>query len=195
MQQRQNVVGSVPRVNATLLEEIAVALLPLVEISLPYGQNVFGIDFNEVISVRPRMLVHEVKGVKQLMNWGHQVVLETVAGKTEISSHWKTLSLLLPVQIEFLNAPSSSQLAAALKTVLDENIVVNQLHRLSEGDAGHLGGDVSHCSKHDLLARSGEGVKEFKLDHLTWPQPTWISQVGVEGSLVSTKGGFTDIGQ
>ena len=99
MQQRQNVVGSVPRVNATLLEEIAVALLPLVEISFPYGQNVFGIDFNEVISVRPRMLVHEVKGVKQLMNWGHQVVLETVAGKTEISSHWKTLSLLLPVQI------------------------------------------------------------------------------------------------
>ena len=35
MQQRQNVVGSVPRVNATLLEEIAVALLPLVEISFP----------------------------------------------------------------------------------------------------------------------------------------------------------------
>ena len=94
-----------------------------------------------------------------------------------------------------MNAPSSSQLAAALKTVLDENIVVNQLHRLSEGDAGHLGGDVSHRSKHNLLACSGEGVEELKLDHPARPQPTWISQVGVEGSLVSTKGGFTDIGQ
>ena len=85
MQQRQNVVGSVARVNATLLEEIAVALLPLVEISFPSGQNVFGIDFNEVISVRPRMLVHEAEGVGKLVDRGHHVILETFSEKRCIS--------------------------------------------------------------------------------------------------------------
>ena len=79
MQQREHVVGSVPGVDAPLLEEVAVPLLPLVEVSLLSGQNVGGVDCNKVVSVRPRVLVHEAEGVQQLVDWSHQVVLKTVA--------------------------------------------------------------------------------------------------------------------
>ena len=79
MQQREDVVRSVPGVDAPLLEEVAVPLLPLVEVSLLSGQNVGGVDRNKVVSVRPRVLVHEAEGVQQLVDWSHQVVLETVA--------------------------------------------------------------------------------------------------------------------
>ena len=90
-----------------------------------------------------------------------------------------------PVQVELLNSPSPSELAVAVETVLNEDIVVSQLSRLSEGDAGGLGGDVLHRPQHDLLARVGEGVVEAKLHHATRPQTVRVSQVGVQGSLVS----------
>ena len=79
MQQREDVVRSVPGVDAPLLEEVAVPLLPLVEVSFLSGQNVVGVDCNKVVSVRPRVLVHEAEGVQQLVDWSHQVVLKTVA--------------------------------------------------------------------------------------------------------------------
>ena len=84
-----------------------------------------------------------------------------------------------------MNATSPTELAVALKTVLDENIVVCQLCCLSEGDAGDLGGDVLHCPQHDQLARVGEGVIELVLDHPAGPQPVGVRHMGFQGSWVT----------
>ena len=91
-----------------------------------------------------------------------------------------------PVQVELLNSPGPTELAAAVKTVSNEDIVVSQLSGLPEGDAGDLGGDVAHRPQHDLLVRRREGVVELELDHPARPQPVGVGQVGVQASLVSS---------
>ena len=85
MQDRQDVVGRVLGVDAPLLEEVAVALFPLLKVPFLSRFDVLRVDVNEVVPVRPRMLMDEAKGVEKLVDRGHQVILETFAGERGIS--------------------------------------------------------------------------------------------------------------
>ena len=65
MKQGQDVVGTIFGVDTAFLEVVAVALFPLLEVAFLPGHNVLGVDRNEVISVRPCVLVHKAEGVQQ----------------------------------------------------------------------------------------------------------------------------------
>ena len=94
----------------------------------------------------------------------------------------------LPVQIYFLNVPRQTfYITLTLKVVLNENICGCQLCCLMENDAGDLGGDALRAH-HKLLAHSREGVVELVLDHHAGPELVGISQVDIQGSLVSWTG-------
>ena len=85
MQHRQDVVGRVLGVDAPLLEEVAVALLPLLKVPFLSRFDVLHVDVNEVVPVWPGMLVDKAEGVEKLVDRGHQVILETFTGKRGIS--------------------------------------------------------------------------------------------------------------
>ena len=74
--ERQDVVGSVHRVDTSFDEVVAVALLSPLEVSLLSRCYVVHVDRNEAVPVRPSMLVDEAEGVKELVDWGHELVLE-----------------------------------------------------------------------------------------------------------------------
>ena len=58
-----SIVGSISRVDTPLLEEVSVALIPLLEIIFFSRHNVVGIDSNKIVSVRPRAIADESEGV------------------------------------------------------------------------------------------------------------------------------------
>ena len=72
VQQRKDVIGGVPCVDTVLPKEVTEPSHPLLKVSLLAGHNVVGVDGDEVVPVRPRMLVHKAEGVQKLVDWGHQ---------------------------------------------------------------------------------------------------------------------------
>ena len=54
-----------------MLSYLKVLLLPKLD--------VVGVDRDEVVPVRPRVLVHKAESVKQLVYWGCQARVETAA--------------------------------------------------------------------------------------------------------------------
>ena len=72
VQQRENVIGGVPRVDTVLPKEVTESSRPLLKVSLLAGHNVVGVDGDEVVPVRPRVLMHKAEGVQKLVDWRHQ---------------------------------------------------------------------------------------------------------------------------
>ena len=72
MQQREDVIGGVPRVDTVLPEVVTEPSRPLLKVSLLADLNVVGVDGDEAVPVRSRVLVHEPKGVQKLVDRGHQ---------------------------------------------------------------------------------------------------------------------------
>ena len=58
-----SIVGSISRVDTPLLEEVSVALIPLLEIIFFSRPNVVCIDSNKIVSVRLRAIADESEGV------------------------------------------------------------------------------------------------------------------------------------
>ena len=79
MQQREDIVGRILGVDASLLEVVTVALFPLGKVSFFSRFDVVHVDLNEVVSVRPGMLVHKAEGVEEFVDRGHQAKLKTFA--------------------------------------------------------------------------------------------------------------------
>ena len=77
MQEREHIIGSVPGVNRPLLKEVAGAVRSLLKVLLLPKLDVVGVDRDEVVPVRPRVLVHEAESVKQLVDRGCQARVET----------------------------------------------------------------------------------------------------------------------
>ena len=67
MQEREHIIGSVPRVNRPLLKEVAGASWSLLKVLLLPKLDVVGVDRDEVVPVRPCVLVHKAKSVDQLI--------------------------------------------------------------------------------------------------------------------------------
>ena len=72
VQQRKNVIGGVPCVDTVLVSGVTESSRPLPEVPLLAGLNVVGVDGDEAVPVRPRVLVHKPEGVQKLVDWGHQ---------------------------------------------------------------------------------------------------------------------------
>ena len=72
VQQREDVVWGVPRVDTVLPKEVTESSRPLLKVSLLADLNVVGVDGDEAVPVRPRVLVHKAEGVQKLVDWGHQ---------------------------------------------------------------------------------------------------------------------------
>ena len=81
MHQREDVIGRILGVDAIFFKVVAVALFPLLKVPCLSRFDVVHVDVNEVVPVRPRMLVHEAEGVEKLMDRGHDVILETFSEK------------------------------------------------------------------------------------------------------------------
>ena len=69
MQERAHIIGSVPGVNRPLLKEVAGAVWSLLKVLLLSRFDVVIVDRDEVVPVRPRVLVDEAESVEQLMDW------------------------------------------------------------------------------------------------------------------------------
>ena len=72
VQQREDVVWGVPRVDTVLISGVTEPSCPLLKVSLLADLNVVGVDGDEAVPVRPRLLVHKAEGVQKLVDWGHQ---------------------------------------------------------------------------------------------------------------------------
>ena len=72
MQQREDVIWGVPRVDTAFPEVVTESSCPLQKVPLLAGLNVVGVDGDEAVPVRPRVLVHKAEGVQKLVDWGHQ---------------------------------------------------------------------------------------------------------------------------
>ena len=81
MQEREHIIGSVPGVNRPLLKEVAGAVRSLLKVLLLSRFDVVIVDQDEVVPVRPRVLVHKAESVEQLVDRGCQARVETNAEK------------------------------------------------------------------------------------------------------------------
>ena len=79
MKQGKDIVRRVLAVDITLLKEITGAMLSYLKVLLLPKLDVVGVDRDEVVHVRPGVLVHEAESVKQLMDRGCQARVETGA--------------------------------------------------------------------------------------------------------------------
>ena len=79
MQEREHIIGSVPGVNRPLLKEVAGAVRSLLKVLLLPRLDVVNVDRDEVVPVRPGVLVLE--SVEQLVDRGCQARVETNAEK------------------------------------------------------------------------------------------------------------------
>ena len=85
MQEGEHIIGSVPGVNRPLLKEVAGAFWSLLKVLLLPKLDVVGVDRDEVVPVRPRVLVHKAESVEQLVNRAHQVRVKTGPGFVWVS--------------------------------------------------------------------------------------------------------------
>ena len=77
VQQREDVIGGVPRVDAVLFIVVTVSSHSLSEVPLLARLDVVSVDGNEAVPVRPGVLMHKAEGVEKLVDRGHQAHLET----------------------------------------------------------------------------------------------------------------------
>ena len=168
MQEGEHIIGSVPGVNRPLLKEVAGAFWSLLKVLLLPRLDVVNVNRDEVVPVRPGVLVHEAESVKQLVNRGCQARVETNAEKD--LSLFPCGDIILPAQVEFLLPPNPSKSTATRVTsVRDGDETWARLNLRQELDAGHLDGDVVHRLQDYFLQFVWEGVVEPILDHSLWP--------------------------
>ena len=77
MHEREHIIGSVPRVNRPPLKDVAGAMWSLLKVLLLPRLDVVHVDRDEVVPVRPCVLVHEAESVKQLVDRSHYARVET----------------------------------------------------------------------------------------------------------------------
>ena len=68
MQEGEYIIGGVPSVHRSLLKEVAGAMWSLPKVLLLPKLDVVEVDRDEVVPVRPRVLVHEAESVEQLVD-------------------------------------------------------------------------------------------------------------------------------
>ena len=129
VQQREDVIGGVPRVDTVLISGVTESSRPLLKVPLFTRFDVVHVDLNEVVSVRPRVLVHKPEGVQKLVDWRHQAQVETATeiGNKIWNEHLSSCfrGFVSPVQFKLLLPPNPSQVAPAHPgCVPDENIVL-----------------------------------------------------------------------
>ena len=181
MQQRKDVVGGVPRVDSVLSEEVTESSHPLPEVPLLAGLDVVGVDGDEAVPVRPRMLVHEAEGVEKLVDWRHQAQIETATETGQFGIKIIFVVLAKPVQFYLLHPPNPPQFASAHPgCITDENVVLRQLSCLPELDARHLPCDVLHRVLHDLPLLGRERVIKLKFNNPTRPQPIRVGKRSIQ---------------
>ena len=81
MQEGKHIVGRVLRVHRSLLKEVAGAVRSLLKVLLLSRLDVVIVDRDEVVPVRPCVLVHKAESVEQLVDRGCQARVETNAEK------------------------------------------------------------------------------------------------------------------
>ena len=81
MQEGKHIVGRVLAIHRSLLKEVAGAVRSLLKVLLLSRLDVVKVDRDEVVPVRPRVLVNEAKSVEQLVDRGCQARVETNAEK------------------------------------------------------------------------------------------------------------------
>ena len=77
VQEGKHIVGRVLGVHRSLLKEVAGAVRSLLKVFLLSRLNVVIVDRDEVVPVRPRVLVDEAESVKQLVDRSHYAGVET----------------------------------------------------------------------------------------------------------------------
>ena len=77
MQEGENIVGRVPAVHRSFLKKVAGAFWSLLKVLLLPSLDVVHVDRDEVVPVRPRVLVHEAESVKQLVDRSRYAGVET----------------------------------------------------------------------------------------------------------------------
>ena len=84
MQEGEQVVRGVHRIHRVFWKEVAVALRPLLKVSLLSCLDIVKVDGDKSVPVRPCMLVDKAKSMDQFVNWSHQAFIETatVEGKS-----------------------------------------------------------------------------------------------------------------
>ena len=85
MKQGKDIIRRVLAVDITLLKEITGAMLSYLKVLLLPKLDVVGVDRDEVVPVRPRVLVHKAESVEQFVNRAHQVRIKTGPGFVWIS--------------------------------------------------------------------------------------------------------------
>ena len=69
MHEGKHIVGCVLAIHRSLLKEVAGAVRSLLKVLLLSRFDVVIVDRDEVVPVRPRVLVDEAESVEQLMDW------------------------------------------------------------------------------------------------------------------------------
>ena len=69
MQEGEHIVGRVLAIHRSLLKEVAGAVRSLLKVLLLSRLDVVIVDRDEVVPVRPRVLVDEAESVEQLVDW------------------------------------------------------------------------------------------------------------------------------
>ena len=85
MQEREHIIGSVPRVNRPPLKDVAGAMWSLLKVLLLPRLDVVHVDRDEVVPVRSRVLVHKAESMEQFVNRANQVRVKTGPGFVWIS--------------------------------------------------------------------------------------------------------------
>ena len=85
MQERKHIIGRVLAIHRSLLKEVAGAVRSLLKVLLLSRLDVVIVDRDEVVPVRPCVLVHKAESVEQLVNRAHQVRIKTGPGFVWIS--------------------------------------------------------------------------------------------------------------
>ena len=77
MQEGEHIIGSVPGVNRPLLKEVASALQSLLKVLLLPRLDVVNVNRDEVIPVRPGVLVYKAESVEQSVDRDCKARVET----------------------------------------------------------------------------------------------------------------------
>ena len=85
VQEGEYIIRRVPAIHRSFLKEVSGAFRSLLKVLLLPRLDVVHVDRDEVVPVRPRVLVHEAESVKQFVNRAHQVRIKAGPGFVWIS--------------------------------------------------------------------------------------------------------------
>ena len=77
VQEGKHIVGRVLAIHRSLLKEVAGTRRSLLKVLLLSRLDVVIVDRDEVVPVRPRVLMHKAESVDQLVDWSHYARVET----------------------------------------------------------------------------------------------------------------------